>query len=185
LEIGVHTHNDFGMATANAIAALEAGADWADVTVLGLGERAGNARLEEITGYLALNSKKRTYNLQYLKNLCREVARAANNKISPRHPVVGEQIFSCESGLHLQGLLREPSTYEPFSPDMVGTERSLLFGEKIGRRAVADYLAFLGLAPDAGRLDDAVASVRRLAGRIGRPLNNTEFAALAKEAFIG
>ncbi len=180
LEIGVHTHNDFGMATANAIAALEAGADWADVTVLGLGERAGNARLEEITGYLALNSKKRTYNMQYLKNLCREVAQAAKNKISPRHPVIGEQIFSCESGLHLQGLLREPSTYEPFSPDMVGTKRNLLFGKKIGRRAVADHLAFLGLAPDADRLDDAVASVHRLAGRIGRPLNDTEFAALAK-----
>lgn len=185
LEIGVHTHNDFGMATANTIAAIEAGADWADVTVLGLGERAGNARLEEVAGYLALNCKRRIYNMQYLKNLCREVARYANSEISPRHPVVGEQIFSCESGLHLHGLLREPSTYEPFSPEMVGTERNLLFGKKVGRRALADHLAFLGLTPDTGRLDEAVASVRRLAKRIGRPLNGAELTALAKKAFIG
>ncbi|MCK5233102.1 MAG: hypothetical protein KAR13_22705, partial [Desulfobulbaceae bacterium] len=131
------------------------------------------------------NSKKRAYNMRYVKNLCREVARAAKCEISPRHPVVGEQIFSCESGLHLQGLLREPSTYEPFSPEIIGTERNLLFGEKIGRRAVADHLAFLGLTPDAGRLDETVASVRRLANKIGRPLNDTELTTLAKKAFIG
>ncbi len=178
LEIGVHTHNDFGMATANAIAALEAGADWADVTVLGLGERAGNASLEGVVGYLSLNSKKKDYNVRHLKSLCREVAAFAGRKISPGHPVVGEEIFSCESGLHLQGLVREPSTYEPFSPEAVGGKRNLFYGENIGRRAVADCLAALNITPEGERLDEAVAAVRRLSCLIGRPLNANELAAL-------
>jgi len=182
IELGVHTHNDFGMATANAIAALEAGADWADATILGLGERAGNARLEEVIGYLVLNRKKQNYDVHHLKRLCAEVARAAKIEVSPRHPLVGRGVFECESGLHLQGLLRDPSTYEPFSPESVGGVRSLLYGGKIGRRAVADHPAFSGLAVDDRRLDETADAVRRLAVRIGRPLNSAEFANLASVA---
>lgn len=182
MELGVHTHNDFGMATANAIAALEAGADWADATILGLGERAGNARLEELIGYLVLNRKKQHYDVRHLKRLCAEVGRAAKIEISPRHPVVGRDIFACESGLHLQGLLSDPTTYEPFPPERVGGERSLLYGGKIGRRAVADHPAFSGLGVDVRRLDETVDVVRRLAVRIGRPLNSAEFATLASLA---
>ena len=141
LAIGIHAHNDFGMATANTITALAAGADWGDVSVLGLGERAGMARLEEVAGFLALQNHRPTYRPELLKLLCETVSRASKRNIEPHHPVIGEEIFACETGLHLQGLLREPSTYEPFNPQLVGSERRLLFGAKAGKRAIQRLLA--------------------------------------------
>ncbi len=89
LEVGVHTHNDFGMATANAMAAVEAGAGWVDATVLGLGERAGIARLEELVGYLSLIGRHSRYEPGLLPRLCRMVATAAAMNIPANHPVVG------------------------------------------------------------------------------------------------
>ena len=122
VEIGVHMHNDFGMATANAIGALEAGAHWADVTVLGLGERAGNSRLEEVAGYLALQGT-RPYDTQLFRPLALLAGECAGRSIAPHHPVVGAEIFACETGLHLAGLARNPTTYEPYAPGLVGAER--------------------------------------------------------------
>ena len=180
LELGVHTHNDFGMATANAIAALAAGAAWADVTVLGLGERAGNAKLEEVVGYLTLVAKEKSYRIEELSPICQAVARLAGVRISSRQPVVGKAIFACESGLHLQGLLREPATYEPYAPARVGLERKLLFGAKIGRRAVADFLATVGLDLEGSHLDRLVTVVRRLAAHGAPPLTAYELITLAR-----
>ena len=140
IAIGIHAHNDFGMATANTISAIEAGADWGDVSTLGLGERAGMAKLEEVAGFLALQHRRPGYRIDLLKTLCETVGKAAGRTILPHHPVIGEDIFACETGLHLQGLLREPSTYEPFNPQLVGSERRLLFGIKAGKRAVQEFL---------------------------------------------
>jgi len=133
LPLGVHCHNDFGMATANTIAALEGGASWGDVTVCGIGERAGNARLEEVAGFLALRAKQ-GYELRGLKDLARLVAGCCGKTVDPHLPVVGDRIFQCETGLHLQGLEVDTATYEAYPPEMVGTERKLLYGAKIGRR---------------------------------------------------
>lgn len=180
LELGVHTHNDFGMATANALAALAAGAAWADVTVLGLGERAGTARLEEVVGYLTLAAEEKRYQLAELKPLCQTVAKYAGVEISAHHPLVGEAIFACESGLHLQGLLREPASYEPYAPTRVGLKRHLLFGGKIGRRAVAEFLATVGCHLEGSRLDRLVATLRRLAAHGAPPLTAAELTALAR-----
>ncbi|MBW2647394.1 MAG: hypothetical protein JRE23_14720 [Deltaproteobacteria bacterium] len=83
IDIGVHTHNDFGMATANAVVALKAGADFADVTVSGLGERAGNAALEEVVAFLVKRSNAPQYKLKYLPQLAHYVARAARIPLSP------------------------------------------------------------------------------------------------------
>jgi homocitrate synthase NifV len=134
-ELGVHTHNDFGMATANAIAAFEAGALWADGAVLGLGERAGCARLEELAGYLALVKGDPDLHVEHLKPLAAFVATISGKRIEAQHPVLGEAIFTCETGLHLQGLLVDPRTYEPYGPERVGAERKLLFGSKSGTSA--------------------------------------------------
>lgn len=169
LPLGVHCHNDFGMATANSLAALEAGAAWADVTVLGLGERAGNARLEELVGYLAVR-RQRAYAIREIPALCQTVALAAGRRIEPHHPVVGQKIFSCETGLHVQGLLRAPETYEPFSPVRVGAARQLLFGEKTGRRAIADLLTHSGALPSEPELAGMVEKIRQTAKTLGRPL---------------
>jgi homocitrate synthase NifV len=136
IEIGVHTHNDFGMATANAITALEGGARWADGTILGLGERTGCARLEELVGYLQLAKGIPRFDITALKALAIEVAEFSDRTIPASQPLLGDDIFTCETGLHLNGLVVNPETYEPYSPESVGAERKLLFGSKIGRRAL-------------------------------------------------
>ncbi|MEA3546386.1 MAG: pyruvate carboxyltransferase [Thermodesulfobacteriota bacterium] len=180
LEIGVHTHNDFGMATANGIAALEAGAHWADATVLGLGERAGNSRLEEMAGYLALKSgDNRTYKTEYLRPLCLAVGRASGRIISPHHPLVGESIFTCETGLHLQGLVRDPATYEPYDPERVGGRRRLLVGAKAGKRAVQDRLHALGCSLPEDEMERVATLVRRQARLSKRSLHDEEILAIA------
>jgi homocitrate synthase NifV len=131
--LAVHCHNDFGMASANTICALECGADWGDVTVYGIGERAGNARLEEVAGFLALRGQ-RGYAIKELKGLVALVANCCGKKIDPHHPLVGDKIFHCETGLHLQGLEIDSSTYEAYPPEAVGAGRKLLYGSKIGQR---------------------------------------------------
>ncbi|MBU1687683.1 MAG: pyruvate carboxyltransferase [Proteobacteria bacterium] len=137
VEIGVHCHNDFGMATANSLVALNEGADWADVTVYGIGERAGNARLEELAGFLAIRGGHR-YDLSPLAELVRTIAQICGRPLDDHHPVVGHRIFTCETGLHLQGLKKEPSTYEPYPPELVGLQREFLYGNKIGRQEIKD-----------------------------------------------
>lgn len=163
-EIGVHAHNDFGMATANSLAALDNGADWADVTVLGVGERAGNARLEELAGFLAIR-RQRSYDLKSLVELVKVTAAATKREISPHHPVVGKEIFSCETGLHLQGLTKEPATYEPFSPELVGAQRNLRYGAKIGRKELKNQLAIRGLNMSPLQLLLLAGKVRQAAGQ--------------------
>lgn len=173
IEIGVHMHNDFGMATANSMAAIEAGADWADTTVLGLGERTGNARFEELIGYLSFQ-KGKNYKTNMIPALCKYVAFAANRTIAVNHPIVGKDIFSCETGLHLHGLHHAPKTYEPFEPEKVGARRRLLFGDKIGQAALRTHITSKGLRVSASKLSDAVAIVKKKAQKKGRPLYEKE-----------
>ena len=150
LEVAVHCHNDFGMATANSIAALEAGAQALDATVLGLGERAGNCRLEEVVGYLTLVLGSGKYSINRLSSLCQDVAKAAQKRIPDNHPLVGSEIFTCESGLHQHGLTVNPTTYEPYAPERVGKKSTLRFGKKTGKKAVTLQLEQQGI-----RLDEA------------------------------
>jgi homocitrate synthase NifV len=173
VEIGVHMHNDFGMATANAIAALEAGAHWADVTVLGLGERAGNSRLEEVAGYLALQCG-RPYETTLLKRLSRLTADCSGRKIEAHRPVVGEGIFACETGLHLAGIAKDPKTYEPYEPMLVGARRKLSYGAKVGRQGVADRLRELGLSCQEAELSRLAETFRSQCQALGRPLHDLE-----------
>lgn len=163
LAVGFHGHNDFGMATANAIAALEAGAGWIDATVLGLGERAGNARLEEVVAYRTLRQGMGKYDLIRLRALCHQVARAAGREVAPQQPVIGEAIFACETGLHLLGLLDDPASYEPFAPAMVGGERRLYFGAKSGLKAVERSLRAAGVILPQSGLEKVVSSLREQA----------------------
>jgi homocitrate synthase NifV len=160
LPIGVHCHNDFGMATANSIAALEAGASSLDAAVLGLGERTGCCRLEEAVGYLALVQGNRRYTPEHLPALCRIVAEAAGREIAASHPLVGADIFTCETGLHQHGLSVCPETYEPYPPERVGGTRSLRFGGKTGFRAVALHLAKHGLHLEESEIRQLTRQVR-------------------------
>ena len=173
VEVGVHAHNDFGMATANSQAALDAGADWADVTVTGLGERAGNARMEELASYLTLQRKK-AYKIEVLKGLAMRIVHMTGRTIEPQKPIIGEKIFYCETGLHLQGLKKDTSTYEPFSPEVVGAIRKLQYGSKIGREEVLSCIGGMKKHAANINLDEIVLAVRRKAEAIGRPLKKKE-----------
>ncbi len=173
LELAFHGHNDFGLASANAISALDAGAQWADVTVLGLGERAGCARLEELVGMLTLIKNEKNYRVERLGPLCAMVAEATGRAVAANHPLVGSAIFTCETGLHVQGLLADPVSYEPFPPERVNSRRTILLGAKTGSRAVAGHCARLG-TPPLTSLPAMVAKIRQRAAALGRPLLDAE-----------
>lgn len=175
MELGVHCHNDFGMATANTIVALESGALWGDVTLLGLGERAGNSRLEEVLAFLTLQKKTGCYDLAVLPALSRMVARESGQDISTSRPILGANLFSCETGLHLQGIMADPATYEPFSPETIGASRRLLIGRQAGRQSIAATLSRLGLpAPDDFHLTRLTRRIRSLAASRKHPLEDHE-----------
>jgi homocitrate synthase NifV len=176
--VAVHTHNDFGMATANAIAALESGASAVDAVVLGLGERTGCARLEEIAGYLSLAKGVPTLKAEFLKPLSRYVARITGRNIAGNRPVIGDDIFTCETGLHLQGLQNRPQTYEPFNPVRVQAERKLLFGAKSGRRAILQHMSGLNTPLPNELNDSAIQTIRETATRLQRPLTDSELVQL-------
>lgn len=180
VEIGVHMHNDFGMATANAIAALEAGAHWVDVTVLGLGERAGNSRLEEVAGYLALQGG-RPYETTLLHSLSRLAADCSGRTLEAHMPVIGAGIFACETGLHLTGLAKDPQTYEPYDPVLVGAQRHLSYGAKVGKQGVAERLRQLGLSCQEVQLARLAATFRGQCLELGRPLYDREVRQLVVE----
>lgn len=180
MELGVHCHNDFGMATANTLTALDHGAGWGDVTLLGLGERAGNSRLEEVLAFLVLEKKAGRYDLAGLPELSRMVAAESGRKIGPSRPIIGTDLFSCETGIHLQGIMADPATYEPFDPSLVGAGRRLLIGRQAGRRCIAATLGRLGLpAPDEPGLSRLTWRIRSLAVRQGHALADQQIRELA------
>lgn len=173
LAVGVHCHNDFGLGTANALCGLLAGADYADASVLGLGERAGLAALEELAAYLHVRLGK-PYRVEELPGLCRAVADAAGVEIPSRKPVAGAGQFACETGLHVHGLARDPALFEPYDPARLGLSRLTALGKKSGRAAVAAKLAELGFDPAGRDLEALVGQVRAEAERLGRPLTEEE-----------
>lgn len=184
LALAFHGHNDFGLASANALSALDAGAEWADVTVLGLGERAGCARLEELAGILTLVKQQKGYRVDRLPPLCALVAKAAGRAVAANHPLVGSAIFTCETGLHVHGLLAAPASYEPFPPERLNAQRTIQLGAKTGSRAVASYCARLGITPLTS-LPVMVSRVRQRATELGRPLFDSEIRRLAHDMPLG
>ncbi len=173
-ELAVHTHNDFGMATANAVSAIEHGASWIDATVLGLGERCGCARLEEIVAYLNLVRDNLNFKVEELKPLAQYVAQCSSSTIPASRPILGSRIFTCETGLHLQGLQHAPQTYEPYAPEMVGATRELLFGAKAGKRALTHHLKQLGHDLTPLNIQTSLHTIRNTARSFHRPLTDQE-----------
>lgn len=136
-----HGHNDLGMATANAVSAIEAGAQAVSVTVNGLGERAGNAALEQVAvAAKTLENRSSSVDTRRLAKVCQWVARITNRKIAPDRPVVGEAVFTHESGIHCAALLKDPSSYQPFSPETVGHKRSRLVVGRYSGTSVIRHL---------------------------------------------
>ncbi len=146
LPIEFHGHNDLGLATANTLAAIRAGASHASVTVLGLGERAGNAPLEEICVALLRTSDARTaVDLTRLEGLAELVSNAARETIPRAKPIVGADIFTHESGIHVAGLLSDVRTYQGLDPAMLGRRHKVVIGKHSGIAALRSICASAGI----------------------------------------
>lgn len=175
-QAGFHGHDDFGMATANALAALEAGASAVDTSLLGWGERAGIASTERLGAFLSV---RRGWNLD-IERICRaarDLALRCGVEIPRNAPVLGEAIFQSETGLHVSALAEHPALYEPYEPELVGAHRDLRVGGKSGAEAVRKVLA--SVAPEAEAAPGLVSRIRRAAVRLGRPLESGELVRLA------
>jgi isopropylmalate/homocitrate/citramalate synthase len=137
MRLAVHFHNDLGMATANALAALAGGAKTVDVSVAGLGERCGNTSLEELAVVLKVKyGVDLGLQLDKLPSVTAMAARFAGLSIPPNKPIVGENVFSHESGIHVAGILATPITYEPFPPALVGRRHQIIYGKHSGLTGV-------------------------------------------------
>ncbi|MEW6720570.1 MAG: homocitrate synthase [Thermodesulfobacteriota bacterium] len=156
IPVAVHTHDDLGMATANALAAVRAGASFVDVTVNGIGERAGNAALEEVVmGLRHALLRETAAEPAMLGVLSRFVRRVSGHPLPPWKAIVGENAFRHESGIHADGVLKDPGTYEPFPPETVGASRRIVLGKHSGRGAVAHVFRSMGhqiTAEEAGEI---------------------------------
>ncbi|MBW4467785.1 MAG: homocitrate synthase [Pegethrix bostrychoides GSE-TBD4-15B] len=183
IPVEMHTHNDLGLATANALAGIQAGAVSVNTTVNGLGERAGNAALEEVV--MAL---KRIYDIQTnietkrLLELSRLVAQASNCPVPPWKAIVGENAFTHESGIHAHGILQNPVTYEPFDPAEVGWQHRLAVGKHSGRHLVLSLLQQQGISLSSEEVQLVLEAVRRQATAIKRSLTIEELLSLVPPA---
>lgn len=167
IPVEIHAHNDLGLAAANALAGVRAGAAFVSVTVNGLGERAGNAPLAEVAmgieQVLGLSTGVEKLSLVELSDWA---ARASGRPVPVNQPVVGEMIFTHESGLHVDGVLKDPETYQPFDPAIVGRQHHLVIGKHSGTHALEYALRRLGLDPSREVLSLLLPLVRRKANAV-------------------
>ncbi len=186
LEVEIHAHNDLGLATANTLAAFTAGATAASVTVNGLGERTGNASLEQVVMALRVaHGISCGVAPAHLPALSELVAQASGRAVPAAAPVVGSAVFRHETGLHCAGLLRDERSYEPFSPALVGREREpFTVGAKSGTSAIHAVLADCGtsITPDSARR--LLPAIRSAARTVRRALRPDELVAIARHYAI-
>ncbi|RJX16234.1 2-isopropylmalate synthase [Candidatus Bathyarchaeota archaeon] len=177
--ISVHCHNDFGMAVANSIAAVEAGASQIHVTVNGLGERAGNTPLEEVVMALySLYKGKIKINTKLIYETSKLVSKLTGLPIPPNKPIVGENAFAHESGIHVRGVVEMPATYEPISPELVGRKTILVAGKHAGTRGIKKEVEELGFKPTEEQLKQILQKVKEI-GDQGKLVTTTDLWAVA------
>jgi D-citramalate synthase len=178
--ISIHCHNDFGMATANTVAALRGGASQAHVTVNGIGERAGNTSLEEVVMTLeSLYNIKTGIKCEDLYQLSRLVSRMTGILVAPNKALVGENAFTHEAGIHVHGLLADTSTYEPLHPEQVGRKRRIVLGKHAGRASVELALKEFGIAVSDDQLAQIVQRVKEL-GDKGKRVSDADLQTIAE-----
>ncbi|MBD3387762.1 MAG: 2-isopropylmalate synthase [Candidatus Altiarchaeales archaeon] len=139
--VGIHCHDDFGMATANTVSAVKAGVRVVNVTVNGLGERAGNTPLEEVAVALRLHTgHKFNLRIEGLTKISNLVEKISGIPVPPNKAIVGDNAFTHEAGIHVDGILKKPSTYEPIKPEIVGARRKFVLGKHVGLKSVKKML---------------------------------------------
>jgi D-citramalate synthase len=178
--ISIHCHNDFGMATANTISALRAGASQAHVTINGIGERAGNTSLEEVVMVLySLYKQKTRIDIKGLYTTSRLVSRLSGIPVAPNKSIVGGNAFTHEAGIHVHGLLANTATYEPITPELVGRERKIVLGKHAGRSSVVLALKELGLLANDKQIDEIVVRMKEL-GDKGKRVTDADLQTIAE-----
>ncbi|MBS0355758.1 MAG: homocitrate synthase [Proteobacteria bacterium] len=166
LELEMHAHDDLGLATANTLAAVRAGATHVNTTVNGLGERAGNAALEEVAlSLIKLYGFSTGLDLAGIQALSHQVARAAGRPVGWQKSVVGEGVFTHEAGIHVDGLLKDPANYQAIDPAEVGREHRMVLGKHSGSAGVIAAYARMGVPI---RNDEAAELLPRIRGFVER-----------------
>lgn len=183
IDVQCHAHNDYGLATANTIAGLQAGARYFHTTVLGIGERAGMADMSQVVLIL-----KKLYGVDLGVDTTKlsQVSQLLSGFLGlapiPWQPIVGANVFAHESGIHVNAMLRDTSTFEPFPPEEVGNTRRYVLGKHSGRALVAHVLAEAGVETDDEGLRRTVARVRKEAVARGGAVPEEELPALYEAA---
>lgn len=172
--VGVHFHDDLGVATANALVSAQLGVDRVDLSVASLGERAGNPALEEFV--VAIEQEGDGVAREELVPACRAVLDSLDEPIDPRKAVIGDAVSAHESGLHTAAMLDDPATFEPYDPETFGGERTLLFGAQTGRGAARELLERAGQDTTDERVETLL---ERLADR--GPIECEEALAIAEQ----
>jgi 2-isopropylmalate synthase len=185
ITLSAHCHDDLGMAVANSLAAVRAGVRQIECTINGIGERAGNAALEEVV--VALSVRKESFgvttniNLQHLFPTSRMLTEITGAQVAPNKAVVGANAFAHEAGIHQDGIIKNPLTYEIISPQAVGVPaRSLVLGKHSGRNALKQSLRDLGYEPTSSELGECYRRVTALADQ-SKQIRQRDLLAIAHE----
>lgn len=173
ISLEFHGHNDLGMATANAVTAVESGAEALSVTVNGLGERAGNVPLEEVAVALfEMGGYKGSIDMTRITGLCRMVAGASGRDIHPSKPITGKNVFLHESGIHCAGLIKDPVSYQAFRPEQVGgKDNDYVIGYHSGSAGIRHMLSKRGIHIDKALAQKMIPLIRRKALEQKLPLS--------------
>lgn len=170
MELEIHAHDDLGLATANSLAAVRGGATHVNTTVNGLGERAGNAPLEEVVVALShIHGRSTGVYTRHLAEISALVAGASGRPVPVNKSIVGDAIFTHESGIHVHGLLRDPANYQALDPDELGRQHRLVLGKHSGVAAVLWAYAQMGLPIEEAQARAVLARLRIFAAATKRP----------------
>ena len=181
-DIEMHTHNDFGMATANAIAGILGGATHVGVTVNGLGERAGNAALEEVLmALMYVYGYKADVDTKMFREISEYVAQASGRELPIWKAIVGDTMFAHESGIHADGAIKDPKNYEAFDPDVVGLQRQIVIGKHSGKAGIINKFKEYNIHLSDDEAKDILEMVRAASVRLKRTLFDKELVKLYKE----
>ncbi|AEF96853.1 2-isopropylmalate synthase [Methanotorris igneus] len=179
--ISVHCHNDFGMATANTVCAIRGGAVQCHVTVNGVGERAGNASLEEVVMALqVLYGYETNIKTEKLYETSRVVSRLMKLPVPPNKAIVGDNAFAHEAGIHVDGLIKNTQTYEPIQPELVGNRRRIILGKHSGRAALKYKLNLMGIEVSEEQLNEIYEKVKHF-GDLGKYISDIDLKAIVNE----
>lgn len=184
IPVSVHCHDDFGLAVSNSIAAVETGAEQIHVAVNGLGERAGNASLEEVVMSLrSLYGIKPRVNTKALVKISSLVSRITGIPVPPNKAIVGDNAFAHEAGIHVHGVMKSPGTYEALSPELVGHHRRLTLGKHAGKKSVKKQLEEIEIDFTEEQLDDITERLKEY-GDKGKMITDADLRAIA-ESVVG